>query len=88
MKGLFAWGGFRQTAVEYDRAERTRRRDQVQLLEAVDAGDRRHHLGLDGAVAVWSYLGGLIAFVGILFAVFVVIKTILFGVGRARAIRR
>ena len=41
MKGLFAWSGFRQAAVEYDRAERARRQDQVPLLEIVDAGARR-----------------------------------------------
>ena len=51
MKGLFAWSGFRQTAVEYDRVERADRHHQVQLLEALDAGDRRHHLRLHRAVA-------------------------------------
>ena len=47
MKGLFAWSGFRQAAVEYARAERKVGQDQVPLLEIVDAGARRHHLGLD-----------------------------------------
>ena len=35
----------------YHRDERDGRQDQVPLLEAVDAGDRRHHLGLDHAAA-------------------------------------
>ncbi len=37
MKGLFAWSGFRQAAVEYDRGRAHRRHHQVQLLEAVAA---------------------------------------------------
>ena len=44
MKGLFAWAGFKQAAVEYDRVEREDRQEQVQLLEAVDARARRHHV--------------------------------------------
>ena len=51
MKGLFAWSGFRQAAVEYTRAERAVGTDQVPLLEIVDAGARRDHLGLDHAAS-------------------------------------
>ena len=79
MKGLFAWGGFRQTAVEYDRAER-------KVGETKFNYWKLWTLAIDGITSastvplrVWSYLGGAIAFAGILFAFFVIAKTILFG---------
>jgi glycosyltransferase involved in cell wall biosynthesis len=79
MKGLFAWGGFRQTAVEYDRVPR-------------EVGTSKFHywklwtLAIDGITSastvplrVWSYLGGVIALVALLYAGFVVVRTILYG---------
>ena len=79
MKGLFAWSGFRQAAVEYERAPRT-----------VGATKFRYWklwtLALDGLTSastmplrIWSYVGLVIAFFALLYAVYVVIKTILFG---------
>ena len=79
MKGLFAWAGFRQAAVEYDRAERT-------------AGETKFNywklwtLALDGITSastvplrVWSYIGGAIALVALAYAAFIVSRTLLFG---------
>jgi polyisoprenyl-phosphate glycosyltransferase len=79
MKGLFAWSGFRQAAVEYKRAER-----------AVGTTKFRYWklwtLALDGITSastmplrIWSYIGVVIASFSLLYAVGVVIKTILFG---------
>jgi len=79
MKGLFAWSGFRQAAVEYSRAER-----------AVGTTKFRYWklwtLALDGITSastmplrIWSYIGVVIAFFTLLYAVYVVGKTILFG---------
>jgi glycosyltransferase involved in cell wall biosynthesis len=80
MKGLFAWSGFRQTAVEYDRAER-------------EVGTTKFNywklwtLAIDGITSastvplrVWSYLGGLIALFALFYAVFLMVRTLLFGV--------
>ena len=79
MKGLFAWGGFRQTAVEYDRVER-------RVGETKFNYWKLWTLAIDGITSastvplrVWSYLGGAIALAGILFAFFVIAKTVLFG---------
>ncbi|WP_231639024.1 glycosyltransferase family 2 protein [Sphingomonas profundi] len=79
MKGLFAWGGFRQTAVEYDRVER-------KVGETKFNYWKLWTLAIDGITSastvplrVWSYLGGAIALAGILFAVFVIARTVLFG---------
>jgi len=79
MKGLFAWGGFRQTSVEYDRAER-----------AVGATKFNYWklwtLAIDGITSastvplrVWSYLGGGIALAGILYALYVLVRTLVVG---------
>jgi len=79
MKGLFAWSGFRQTAVEYDRAERavgTTKFNYWKLWQlAVD--------GITSAstapLRVWSYIGAMIALVALLYAVFIGVRTLIFG---------
>lgn len=57
MKGLFAWGGFRQTMVEYDRVERTLGTTKFNYWKLWT-------LAIDGITSastvplrVWSYLG-------------------------------
>lgn len=79
MKGLFAWGGFRQTAVEYDRAERKVGTTKFNYWKLWT-------LAIDGITSastvplrVWSYLGGLIALGALVFAGYVIVKTVLFG---------
>ncbi|UAK24492.1 glycosyltransferase family 2 protein [Sphingomonas nostoxanthinifaciens] len=80
MKGLFAWGGFRQTAVEYDRAERaigTTKFNYIKLWKlAID--------GLTSAstvpLRVWSYMGAVIAVVALAYAAYLIGRTILYGV--------
>lgn len=80
MKGLFAWSGFRQTAVEYDRNERQVGTTKFNYWKLWT-------LAIDGITSastvplrVWSYLGGIVALIGLLFAVYVVVKTLWFGV--------
>lgn len=80
MKGLFAWSGFRQTAVEYDRSER-------QLGKTKFNYWKLWTLAIDGITSastlplrVWSYLGALIALSGMLFALWIVVRTVLYGV--------
>jgi polyisoprenyl-phosphate glycosyltransferase len=80
MKGLFAWGGFRQAAVEYNRAPR-------------QAGQTKFHywrlwtLALDGITSastmplrIWSYVGVTIAIFSLLYAIAVVVRTLVFGI--------
>jgi len=80
MKGLFAWSGFKQTAVEYDRVERE-----------VGASKFRYWklwtLALDGITSastlplrVWSYVGVIVALLSFFYAVFVMIRTLVSGV--------
>lgn len=80
MKGLFAWGGFRQAAVEYDRAPRTVGKTKFRYW-------RLWTLALDGITSastmplrIWSYIGLVIAFFALLYAIFMIIRTVLFGI--------
>jgi glycosyltransferase involved in cell wall biosynthesis len=79
MKGLFAWSGFRQAAVEYERAPRAVGKTKFRYWKLWT-------LALDGITSastmplrIWSYIGLVIAFFTLLYAVYVVVKTILFG---------
>jgi len=79
MKGLFAWAGFRQAAVEYDRAER-------------ETGSTKYNywklwtLALDGITSastvplrIWSYVGAVVALFAIGFAGWLAVDTMMFG---------
>ncbi|WP_294393093.1 glycosyltransferase family 2 protein [uncultured Sphingomonas sp.] len=80
MKGLFAWGGFRQTAVEYDRAERTVGGTKFNYIKL-------WKLAIDGLTSastaplrIWSYIGFGIAALAMVYALFLIARTILYGV--------
>ncbi|WP_082441602.1 glycosyltransferase family 2 protein [Sphingomonas sp. Leaf33] len=79
MKGLFAWGGFRQASVEYDRAERTHGVTKFNYW-------RLWTLALDGITSsstmplrVWSYVGGVVALAALAYAAVIAVQTMLFG---------
>jgi glycosyltransferase involved in cell wall biosynthesis len=80
MKGLFAWAGFRQAIVEYDREERTVGSTKFSYW-------RLWTLALDGITSastaplrVWSYVGAIIAFFAMCYAVFIAARTLFLGV--------
>ncbi|MGN6057963.1 MAG: glycosyltransferase, partial [Sphingomicrobium sp.] len=79
MKGLFAWAGFRQAAVEYDRVERNVGTSKFNYWKLWT-------LALDGITSastaplrVWSYVGAMIALVALAYATFLFVDTLLFG---------
>ncbi|WP_114953016.1 glycosyltransferase family 2 protein [Sphingosinicella terrae] len=79
MKGLFAWSGFRQAAVEYERAPRAVGETKFRYWKLWT-------LALDGITSastmplrIWSYVGVVIAFFSLLYAIYVVVKTVVFG---------
>jgi len=80
MKGLFAWSGFKQTAVEYDRVERTVGTTKFRYWKLWT-------LALDGITSastvplrVWSYIGVVVAFFSFLYAVYLMLRTAISGV--------
>lgn len=79
MKGLFAWGGFRQTQIEYVRAERAIGRTKFNYWTLWT-------LALDGITSsstaplrIWSYVGAVIATIALAYAAVIIIGTIAFG---------
>ncbi len=80
MKGLFAWGGFKQAAVYYDRAERAVGRTKFNYIKL-------WKLAIDGLTSastaplrVWSYIGFGIAAVAMLYALFLIGRVVLYGI--------
>jgi glycosyltransferase involved in cell wall biosynthesis len=79
MKGLFAWAGFRQAAVEYERAPRAVGETKFNYWKLWT-------LALDGITSgstlplrVWSYLGGLVAVGSLIYAIYVIVRTFIHG---------
>ena len=80
MKGLFAWSGFRQAAVEYDRVPRTVGKTKFRYWKLWT-------LALDGITSastmplrIWSYVGVCIALLSLIYAIYLTIRTTLFGI--------
>ena len=79
MKGLFAWAGFKQAAVEYDRADRVQGTTKFNYWKLWT-------LALDGITSastvplrIWSYVGALVALLALAYAGFITIDTMVFG---------
>lgn len=79
MKGLFAWAGFKQAAVEYDRVERETGKTKFNYWKLWT-------LALDGITSastvplrIWSYVGALIALFALGYAGFIAFDTMVFG---------
>jgi polyisoprenyl-phosphate glycosyltransferase len=80
MKGLFAWVGFKATTIDYARQVRSAGNSKF-------SGWKLWNFALEGITSFstsplkfWSYLGGLGALVSLAYALFIVIRTVVFGV--------
>ncbi|MGR3718040.1 MAG: glycosyltransferase family 2 protein [Thermohalobaculum sp.] len=80
MKGVFAWLGFRQAVVEYAREPRA-------AGTAKQNWPRLFALAIDGIVSfsaaplkVWSYIGFAVAAVAGCYGLFIILRTLFFGV--------
>ncbi len=80
MKGLFAWVGFRQAYVPYERPPRLAGRSQWSV-------GRLFKLAIDGITSfsawplrIWSFLGAVIALLAFVYAAFLIVRTLIFGV--------
>ena len=79
MKGLFAWSGFRQIGVAYDRVERENGRSKFSYWKLWT-------LAIDGITSsstmplrVWSYVGGTVAIGALVYAARAVVIALVFG---------
>jgi len=80
MKGLFAWPGFRQTEVTYERRPREQGDTKFSYW-------RLWNFALDGLTSfstvplrVWTYLGGVVALLAFVYAAFLVVRTLIHGI--------
>jgi glycosyltransferase involved in cell wall biosynthesis len=80
MKGLFAWVGYKQTSVLFDRQPRHRGQTTWNYWKL-------WNFALDGIISfsflplkIWSYVGVTISVVSLLYALMLVIRTLIFGV--------
>jgi len=80
MKGLFAWIGFRTAVVDYARAPRARGASKF-------SGWRLWNFALEGITSfstvplrVWTYVGALGAALTFLYAVFIILRTLILGI--------
>lgn len=80
MKGLFAWVGYKQTVVPYVRESRktgTTKWNYWKLWNfAIDGVTSFSSLPL----RIWTYIGGGVAFIAFAYALFLIIRTIIFGI--------
>ena len=80
MKGLFAWVGFKTVSIDYVRASRT-------VGNSKFSGWKLWNFALEGITSfsliplkVWTYIGMLGAIFAFFYAIFVIIKTLIFGI--------
>ena len=80
MKGLFAWVGYKQTSVLFDREPRYSGNSTWSYWKL-------WNFALDGITSfsflplkVWSYVGVGISFVSLVYALFLVLRTLIFGI--------
>ncbi|NET63549.1 MAG: glycosyltransferase family 2 protein [Moorea sp. SIO1G6] len=80
MKGIFAWVGFKQTSILYDRPPR---------YDGITKWNywRLWNFAIDGITSfsllplkVWSYVGLILSIAGFLYAAFLIVRTLLFGI--------
>lgn len=79
-KGMYAWIGFKQALVDYERPLRARGTSKWN-------GWKLWNFALDGITSfsslplrIWSYLGGCVAFIGFGYALWLVLRTLIWGV--------
>lgn len=80
MKGLFAWVGFKTITIEYVRQPRASGASKF-------SGWKLWNFALEGITSfstlplrVWTYMGVIGAFITVVYALFIVIRTMIFGV--------
>lgn len=80
MKGLFAWVGFKQTAIFFHREPRLKGKTSWNYWKL-------WNFAIDGITSfsllplkVWSYLGFCVSFISLIYASFLIIRTLIFGI--------
>ena len=80
MKGLFAWVGYKQTSIYYDRPQRYRGKTKWNYWKL-------WNFAIDGIASfslaplkIWTYIGLVIALLAFTYAIFLVLRTLIWGI--------
>ena len=80
MKGLFSWLGFKQAEIQYERLARADGKSKFNYWKL-------WNFAIDGLTSfttvplrIWTYLGGIIAGLSFLYATWLVLRTLIYGV--------
>ncbi|MDH3335353.1 MAG: glycosyltransferase family 2 protein [Rhodospirillaceae bacterium] len=80
MKGIFAWVGFRQTGIPFDRPARPSGESQWPAL-------RLFGLAFDGIFSfstvplrLWTWIGAITALMALIYAVFLILRVVIYGI--------
>jgi len=79
MKGLFAWVGFKQTGITYDRQPRYLGKTKWNFWKLWNFALDGITLFSTSALKMWSYLGMIISLVSFIYAMFLIIRTLILG---------
>ncbi len=80
MKGLFSWVGFKQTSILYDRPQRykgTTKWNYWKLWNFAISGIASFSIR---PLKIWSYIGLILSLIAFIYASFLVIRTLIFGI--------
>lgn len=79
MKGIFGWTGFKSCGIKYVRQKRQAGFSKWNYW-------RLWNFALDGITAsttlplrIWTYLGSMLSFLGLLYALYIIVRTIMYG---------
>lgn len=79
MKGIFAWAGFKTTAIEYEREARNNGQTKF-------SGWKLWNLAIEGVTSfstaplrIWTYIGATIALFTAIYGLFIISKTLIYG---------
>lgn len=81
MKGLFAWVGFRTATVEYKVAPREHGTTSFNTWKLWNFALEGITSFSSAPLRVWTYLGCLVSALSFAFAVYLIVKTLFFGIG-------
>ena len=80
MKGLFAWVGFRTVTIDYTRGERVAGATKFSGFALWNFAMEGFTSFSTAPLKIWTYLGALGAVVTLAYALFIVLRTLIFGI--------
>jgi hypothetical protein len=80
MKGVFAWVGFRTATVEYERHGRSKGMTKFSPLKLLSLGVEGITSFSNAPLRIVTHVGLTVAFFGFLYALYLVLRVIIFGI--------